>query len=63
MSGSRLIGLCLAIAVLPVFTTTALAADHERITGSADFVATHLCADPIRVVSSYDEVMHTFYDN
>ena len=26
-------------------------------------MATHTCVDPIRVVSSYDEVMHTFYDN
>src|SRR5262249_41676670 len=59
----RLISLLLAFAGCLCTTQGALAADNERITGVASFIAHHLCIDPIRVESSYDEMMHTYYDN
>ncbi len=38
------------------------AADNTKISGSYSFTAHHICTDPIRVVGSYDEMLHTFYD-
>lgn len=36
--------------------------DSTRLTGSFSFVDSAICSDPVRVEGSYDEVMHTFYD-
>jgi len=39
------------------------AADNFKISGSYAFTDNALCSVPIRVAGSYDEMMHTFYDN
>ena len=54
--------LCIA-ALAVVFAPVSAAADHEMITGSVAFTANRLCVDPIRVEESFNEMMHTFYDN
>jgi hypothetical protein len=53
---------CIA-AVAVVFAPVSAAADRERITGSFSFTTNNICVDPIRVKGSFDEMMHTFYDN
>lgn len=53
---------CIA-AVAGVFAPVSAAADHERITGSFAFTTNNVCVDPIRVEGSFNEMMHTFYDN
>jgi len=51
-----------AAAVVSVMSP-AEAADNQRISGSYAFTAYRLCADPIRVEGTYDEMMHVSYDN
>jgi hypothetical protein len=41
----------------------ATAAENSKISGSFSFTAHHICADPIRVDSSYDETMHVYVDS
>ena len=38
------------------------AADNTKLSGSFDFTTYRICTDPIRIVGSYDEMIHTFYD-
>jgi hypothetical protein len=66
MRGTAKVGLAAALlgAQLALHVGAALAAtDNTRVSGSDSFVARHTCADPIRVDSSWDEVMHTYYDS
>lgn len=49
-----------------VATSQALAASpttNVRISGSATFVDETTCADPIQVASTWDEMMHVFYNS
>ena len=59
----RLLLPALAFAVVIAFTTAASAADHERVTGTFGFMDSWTCADPMMIEGTYDEVMHTFYDD
>ena len=51
-------GIGVAAIVVPVST----AADNTKLVGSFSFTDTTTCVDPIQVAGSYDEQMHTFYD-
>src|SRR4051812_16728923 len=56
---SGLVAAVVALVIVPI----SAAADNFKISGSYSFTANHLCADPIRIEGSYDEMVHTFYDN
>jgi hypothetical protein len=56
-----------AVLLLPLFviasTLPSQAAGNEKITGSFSFTDSRTCATPIQVAGSYNEQMHTYYDN
>jgi hypothetical protein len=41
---------------------SAVAADNSKISGSYSYVDHGICADPVQVDSTYDEMIHSFYD-
>lgn len=51
-----------ALAVGLISVSVAAAADNTKISGSYSFTTHRLCTDPVRVDGSYDEMMHTFFD-
>jgi hypothetical protein len=55
--------LSVAAALSGAFAVTAGAADNTKLTGSFSFSDSTTCVDPIQVTGSYDEQMHTYYDN
>jgi hypothetical protein len=56
------IALVAAIALAPAGRANASPADNSRSSGADSFTATGLCSDAIRVDSSWDVVIHTYYD-
>lgn len=46
-----------------VAAMSAVAADNFRISGSYSYADPGLCADPIQVAGTYDQTLHSFYDN
>src|SRR5579859_4196525 len=52
----------LASGVLAALAPSAAAADNTKLTGSFSFSDTGTCVDPIQVAGSYDETLHTYYD-
>src|SRR5438270_11749020 len=42
---------------------SAVAADNTKISGSYSYVDNGLCADPVQVDGTYNEMIHSFYDN
>ena len=41
---------------------SAVAADNYRISGSFSYVDSEICADPVQVDSTYNQMIHSFYD-
>jgi hypothetical protein len=46
-----------------VVATSAVAANNLKISGSYSYVDNTLCADPVQVDGTYNEMLHSFYDN
>ena len=42
---------------------SAVAADNFKISGSYSYVDNGICADPVQVDGTYNEMLHSFYDN
>ncbi len=42
---------------------SAVAADNTKISGSYSYVDNTTCVDPMQVDGTYDQTIHTFYDN
>jgi hypothetical protein len=61
--GALAVALTCGIVLAFIVAASAAAADNIKLTGSFSFTDTTTCVDPIQVASSYDEQMHTFYDN
>lgn len=60
----RFLGVLSACGVLAgLMTMTAVAADNMKISGSYSYVDSGLCADPVQVDGTYNETLHSFYDN
>jgi len=60
----KLVGILSAFGVLAgVVAMSAVAADNFRISGSYSYVDNGLCADPLQVDGTYNETIHSFYDN
>jgi hypothetical protein len=53
------VGVVLAAAV----AAAALAADNVRNTGSYSYVDWGTCTDPVQIDGTYNQMLHTFYDN
>jgi hypothetical protein len=51
-----------AAVVTGTLAATVGAADNTKLTGSFSFSDSTTCADPIQVTSSFDEQLHTYYD-
>jgi len=60
----RLVGVLSACVVLAgAVAMSAVAADNYRISGSFSYVDHGICVDPVRVDTTYDQMIHSFYDN
>jgi hypothetical protein len=51
------------VALAGVIATGAVAADNMKISGSYSYVDNGLCGDPVQVDGTYNQMIHTFYDN
>ena len=60
----KLVGVLSACAVLAgALAMSAVAADNMKISGTYSYVDTGLCAAPVQVDGTYNETIHSFYDN
>ena len=60
----KFVGVLSAGAVLAgAVAMSAGAADNTKIGGSYSYVDTSTCVDPVQVDGTYNQMIHTFYDN
>jgi hypothetical protein len=61
----KFVGVLSTCAVLAgVVAMTAVAADNNsKVSGSYSYVDTGICADPVQVAGTYNQMIHSFYDN
>ena len=60
----KFVGVLCACGVLAgVVAMSAVAADNQKISGSYSYVDNSTCVDPMQVDGTYNQMIHTFYDN
>src|SRR5579863_7911016 len=60
----KFVGVLSACAVLAgAVAISAVAADNTKISGSYSYVDHGICADPVQVDGTYNEMIHSFYDS
>jgi len=59
----KFVGVMSACVVLAgAVAMNAIAADNYRISGSYSWVDHGICADPVQIDGTYDQMIHSFYD-